>query len=202
MSLPAFNSENLLNRLQKMENKRQLAFGAACCLRLTPNYLAFNIDTKWGEVTSVNEALEAIWSFLNGTELTEEKINELIVSCENAAPDSEDFNSLYVSFAQDACFAICSVLDFILDNNVENIVKAATYATDSVDLYVQEIENLASNDSNLEQKILNHKLMQRELRKQQDDLISLEQSVKFDVVFLKELKESWNNNGKSNLDLP
>lgn len=104
--------------------------------------------------------------------------------------------------AQDACFAVCGLLDYLLESDVDKIVQAATYATDSVDLYAQEIESMAPNDPQLEQKILTHRLMQRELAKQEEDLKAIELASSLNQEFLAQRKASWNNNGKSNLDLP
>jgi uncharacterized protein len=90
----------------------------------------------------------------------------------------------------------------LIESDVDKIVKTATYATDSVDLYVQEIENMDPNSPELEQVILTHRLMQRELSQQEKDLKFVEQAISLNSILLFQLKKSWNNNGKSNLDLP
>ncbi len=203
MALPAFNGETLKGRLNKMDKKRQLACGATCCERLLPNYLAFQQDTGWGDISPIRNALNLVWSFLEDCQLPNaQEIRKITAHCEFVIPDSEKFESLYVSSAQDACFAVCNLLDFMIDSDVDKIVLAARYATDSVDLYVQELENMEPNTSELEQKILTHKLMQRELTKQEDDLRAIEKTSSLDSNFLTQLRSSWNNNGKSNLDLP
>lgn len=192
----AFNGDVLKDQLSQLDSQRQLAFGASCCERLLPNYEAFYIDTKWGDLGPIREALDLVWSSLEGQVHSPEIVVQSITLCENAAPDSEDFTSLYVSFAQDACFSVCGLLDFLLDNNVKEIVQAATYATSSVDLFVQEIENMRPNDPDLEQKILSHPLMQRELEKQQADLKSITQAPVLDAEFLTQLRNSSSNNGQ------
>lgn len=202
MIFPAFNCNTLKKRLQKLNIKSQLAFGAACCERLLPNYLAFVKDTGWGDITPIRNALDLIWLHLEG-KLTESiEIKKILYSCELVAPDSEDFQSLYVTSAQDACFAVCGLLDYWIEHDVNKIVQAATYATDSVDLYIQVVENLNPNTPDLEKKILTHKLMQRELSQQEKDLESIEKTKDINSKFLNKLKNSWGNNGKSNLDLP
>ena len=97
--------------------------------------------------------------------------------------------------------AVCCLLDYLIENDVDKVVQVAAYATDSVDLYVQEIEDMAPNDPLLEQKILKHHLMQRELKQQEKDLKAIEMASVLDQEFLGKLKISWNNDGKSNLDL-
>lgn len=202
MAMPAFNGSALKDRLKKLDNKRQLAFGALCCERLLPNYLAFQQDAGWGDIAPVRKALDCVWVYLRDQPLSSEEIKNVTASCESAAPNSEDFVSLYVTSAQDACFAVCGLLDYLLESDVDKVVQAATYATDSVDLYVQEIENMAPNDPQFEQKILTHRLMQRELTQQEEDLKAIELVLSLSQEFLAQRKASWNNNGKSNLDLP
>jgi uncharacterized protein YjaG (DUF416 family) len=48
MIMPAFNGAVLKEQLRRLDSKRQLAFGAVCCERLLPNYLAFQHDAGWG----------------------------------------------------------------------------------------------------------------------------------------------------------
>lgn len=202
MTLPAFNAHALKERLINLENKGQLAFGAVCCERLLPNYLAFQKDTGWGDINLVREALDCVWASISGNLRSPQEIRNISASCEAAAPSSDDFQSLYVTSAQDVCFAVCGLLDYLLENDVDKIVQVATYAIDSVDLYVQEIENMVPNDPRLEQKILSHSLMQRELMQQEENLKAIEQARHLNQEFLDRLKQSWDNNGKSNLDIP
>jgi hypothetical protein len=198
----AFNAAALRVRLDQMGDRQQLAFGASCSERLLHNYLAFLNDTGWGDIAPLRDALDLVWAFLCGRPYPDDSVKHLRTLCEAEAPDSDDFTSLYVSLAQDACFSICALLDFLLSSDVDKIVVAATYATDSVDLYVQEIEDMDSNAPDVEERILAHVLMQRELRKQKDDLEAIAQARILDASFFIQLKNSSSNEGKSNLDLP
>lgn len=202
MIMPAFNAQKLEHRLVKLDKQHQLAFGAACCERLFPNYVAFEKDVGWDKSSLVRKALDTAWSQIISKSLTEHELRAITSNCEACAPSSDDFTSIYVTAAQDACFAVCSLLDYLLDEDVIQIVAAATFSTDSVDLYIQEIEHLAPNDALLEQKILAHNMMQRELLQQEQDLLFLERTNSLDFESLKSLRELWQNNGKSNLDLP
>jgi uncharacterized protein YjaG (DUF416 family) len=198
----AFDSNVLEQKLSSLDRLRQLAFGVSCCERLVPNYLAFQIDAGWGDIKPIREALDLVWSSLEGQLYQTENVRQLINHCESVAPNSGDFTSLYVTAAQDACFSVCGLLDFLLDGDVEKVVLAARYATDSVDLFVQEIENMSPSDRALEQKILSHPLMQRELENQKADLAKVAQAPIIDAKLLVQLRSSSSNNGKSNLNLP
>lgn len=69
---------------------------------------------------------------------------------------------------------MCSLLDYYAEGKLEQVALAARYPTDSIDLYVQEIEQMVPQDPALEAKILGHHLMQRELARQDRDLTVLE----------------------------
>jgi hypothetical protein len=200
--LPAFDSKALQARLARLDHKQRLAFGASCCERLLPNYSAFQQDAGWGDISPVRRSLDFVWSFLYRESIDLEEAERITAACEAVAPSSDDCESLYVTAAQDACFAVCGLLDCLRHDDVERIVQVATYATDSVDLYVQEVENMAANDPQLEQKILAHRLMQRELSTQEQTLALLEQSPSVSSELLDQIKALWDNEGRSNLDLP
>lgn len=202
MVIPAFDATLLKGRLARLGEKQLLAFGAICCERLLPNYVAFQQDSGFGNVVPMRKGLDLVWAFLGGGAISSDEICEAVVACESVAPSSEESNSLFVTAAQDACFAVCSLLDFLQENNLDKIVQVAAYATDSVDLYVQEIEGITPNDPLLEDRILTHSLMQRELRQQDVDLQAVEKIQSVTHEFLSELKSLWKNDGRGNLGAP
>jgi uncharacterized protein len=197
MLFEKFDKANLLNKLVHLDRKKRIAFAAACCERLVPNYMLFKNETNWGNEIPLKDGLDYIWNYLSGFELSKEKVEGLIRECENIAPESEDFDSLYTSLAQDAAFAICSALDYFIVEDIGRIVQAATYAYDTVDLYVQEIEMMDPVDPDLENKILNHRLIQGELKNQHDDLVILENESKMTPMFVAIFRMRWHD--KSNI---
>ncbi len=156
--------------LAKMQPHQQLAFGASCCERMLPNYEMFVREVNWGDVGPLRRALDTVWNACERTYPREAQLRDLLAQCEQCAPDSEDFTSLYTSLAQDAVFAICALIDFLLDRNVDRIVSVGRFSTDSIDLFVQEREEMDPQDPLREQKLLKHPLMQQELARQQRDL--------------------------------
>jgi len=65
-------------------------------------------------------------------------------------------------------------LDFLIEGDVNSIADIATLATESKDLFVQKIEGMDPIDPDLEQKVLTHNLMQRELFQQERELTTVE----------------------------
>lgn len=201
MALLPYDHDALKARLEQLDERRQLAFGAACCERLLPNHAAFSRDAGWTHASPLRHALDRIWDYLGGAPLRTDEADTALEACEAVVPDSENHASLYVAAAQDACFAVCALYDFVLDPQADHIADAARFATDSVDLYVQEIERMRPDDPGLERKIAEHRLMQRELAQQDHDLRAVSTAPSVDPALLAGLRHSWPYPGKSNLDL-
>lgn len=170
MTIDRLRTAHIREQLLALDGGKRLVFGALCCERLLPNYLTFQKEAGWGDFAAVRKALDCVWVHVYGNAQQNAEIVDASSACELAAPSSDDFTSLYVTAAQDACFAVCSLLDYVLENDIDKIVQAATYATDSVDLFVQETDGIDPGDPELEAKILRHPLMQKELERQDSDL--------------------------------
>lgn len=216
MPFSEYSKERVSTKLAKLNIFHQLAFGASCCERLLPNYIAYFSDTGNGDVSSLRDGLEMAWKYLLDGKKSERKLEKQIRSCLQSAPYSDtdgvsphtgigdniyNAESPYVTYAGNSCFAICHLLEFIQDSDRESIVSIATLSTDTVDMYVQEYEGLFPNDPYLESKILNHPLMQRELKKQNCDLEVLKNWKLMDRIHVEKFRSSWNNSGMGNLDI-
>lgn len=167
---PQVNIEKLTAALSELTSHQQLAFGAMCCERMIPGYDHFAQEAKWGDSTPLRKALDQAWKACSGGRQMEVELQELLRLCEQSTPDSADFASLYVSPAQNAALAACSLLDYLLGGELSDIAYVPQLATDSVDLIVQELAEMDTLDADRESKILGHALMQQELRRQERDL--------------------------------
>jgi len=165
-----FNGKRMLDALSKLQPHQQLVFGAACCERMLANYETFMREAGWGDVEPLRRALDRVWEACEGRRSPEAGLRDLLSQCEKCAPDAEDFTSLYVSSAQDAALAVCALLDFLLDGDLDRLVSVPRLSTDSVDLIVQERENMDPRDPLRERKILGHPLMQQDLVRQKRDV--------------------------------
>ncbi|MGZ3751542.1 MAG: DUF416 family protein [Bacteroidia bacterium] len=77
----------------------------------------------------------------------------------------------------------------------------STFATDSVDMYIQEIQDLDMNLPGSEEKIAFHPLMIREKKCQKYILDYLNDIKLVHEEDINKLEELQNNNGMGNLDL-
>lgn len=191
-----YDKAEVQRRLCALTPNSGLAFASSCCERLLPNYSVFRSEVNWGNDAPLRQALDRLWALSSGAAVQPNEISNLTAQCEAVAPDAEDFDSLFTASAQDAVLAICSALDFVSTNDILKLVQCSSYAIDTVDLYVQEIDKMPANSPDLETRIRNHHLMQREIKHQYGDLSQLELSVPIDVV-----KMHSTDNGKSNIGM-
>jgi len=193
MSRLVFDESELETELSAASDDGRVAFGLLCCERMIPNYVAFSEQSVWGDPAVLRKALDACWeSLIDGS--AEIDWTTLKAQCDESAPDTEEFQTILVSSALDAAVATATLIDLLKTRDVEHAVSIASLARDTVDMYVQELEDMPPNAPDLEERIRLHGLMQNELQAQQDDLARI--SGMFDKQLL---RDEFRNKGKSNI---
>lgn len=196
-----FDPSSIETTLTGLNEKQCLVFGALITERLLPNYVAFHKETGWGDIKVLRDGLDLIWDYILGQPLPHKQIDLLLLSCDKVIPDTEDFQTILVSSALDAGTVVFSLLEFIKEQNVNNIATIATLAIETIDMHVQSSGLVPSNDPNLENLIETHPFMQREIFQQKIELDAIKNIPVFNAEIVAKLKEYWKNNGKSNIDL-
>lgn len=198
-----YSKEEVQRRLETLPSRNRIAFGVSCCERMYPNYAACKRRIKWGDERPLRKALDELWKYIEGEEMTKLAAKQMYEACEAVAPNSDDFSELLTTSAQDACFSICCVLDYVLQGKPERIAQASSYAINTLDLYISALLDGFSkaprgifNRAEHEEQIRLHPLMQRELARQDADLKLLASNPD-----LKSLKCQWRAPSKSNIDL-
>ncbi len=166
---PAFNEDELKEKLVKLPFWKQLVFLLIVCQRLIPGFHVFAAETGSGGTSQLAGLLTKAWdTLLNGVSRAD--LSNEAAQAESLAPDTEDFDSDLVSSALDAAVAISLLMKAFSDQKTDTIVEAVTLVRDSVDMYVQELEDMDPAAHDLEEKILEHELMQKELKRQRENL--------------------------------
>lgn len=164
-----FNKDELKQKLIKLPFWKQLVFLLIVCQRLLPSFRAFAAEIGFQGKGQLDDLLSKAWnSLLNGISSTD--FSSEATLAESLAPDTEEFDTVLVSSALDATIATSLLMKAFSDQQIDTIIEAVTLIRDSVDMYVQELEDMDPTDLALEQNILGHELMQRELRRQREDL--------------------------------
>ena len=197
----SFDQSQLTIALGTLPRLQQLVFGACVCERLILNYAAFSRENDWGNQAVLRAALDWLWALAGGADLPTKEAAKLASDCEAEAPDLDDFDSADAAFAQEACFAICSVLDFLNTADSQSIAQSAQFAVDTVDLYIQELEDMDSDNPGIEEQILQHPLMQRELAAQKLDLQLLQEASTIPTRLVDQFRARASQSGKSNIGL-
>jgi len=183
-----FNEELLYQKIDGLSLLHKIAFGASCCERLLPNYKLFVDKEDWGDFSYLEDTLNELWNYVSGKQIELNRIEILSKECYKLTPDSEDFGSVFVSYAIDAGVAIYETLLCCLDNEAQHLVDIASVSRDAVDLFIQERDHMNYSDFDFEKKILSDSLMQKELHKQLIDLEMLKNKPQLDLQFIKEFR--------------
>lgn len=138
------------------------------------NFAAFARETGCGDVSVLHRALDAAWDWLIDRAPASGELRLLAAACESQAPDTEQCQSPLVSAALDAATATSCTLDLIVNGIPDRALEVLELARDTVDHFVQEVENLTGQEHDLESRIARHPLMQAELARQAADLALLE----------------------------
>jgi len=195
-----FNEDKLYQRLVVLPFWKQLVFLLIVCQRLIPSFRAFAMETVFQGENLLKDMLLKAWNTLLRGKSKADFSNEM-VQAESVAPETEDSDSIYVSSALDASVAISLLMKAFSDGQTDTVVEAVTLIRDSVDMYVQELEDMDPNDPNLETRILNNELMQKELKRQREDLEFLSSLDDDITVSMTVVEEKWFGREESCLGL-
>ncbi|NII83153.1 DUF416 family protein [Pedobacter sp. SG908] len=159
--------EDIKGKLKSLTTEQQLLFAALTCERLYPNYVYFHKRFDWGDPKVLLDSMEIIYqSLFFKTLFGSDEIQEHAEAVDMVTPDTEDYSEVFVSFALDACTSVYSTLNFMRDQNLDHVADVASYARDTVDMFIQVRDNLDMHVKDLETRIANDPLMIQEKGRQ------------------------------------
>lgn len=171
--METFDEASLHRSLARLAPWKQVAFMASTCERMLPNFDRFAAESGVGDPRVLRRGLDAVWSWVESDRAPDE-LGPLQDEVEWQAPNTESFSSPFTSAALDAANAVAIALDAVGDPDSASAVEVAGLARDTIDLHVQEVEDLDPNAPGLQKAIRRHPLMQAELRRQREDFAYLE----------------------------
>ena len=191
-----------INLLNDLDFKKQLTFAYLTCERLYPNYVYFSSNYNFGDASILKTSIDYTLSCILNTSIDQKKVNNLLKAISDNTPDTEHFETHFVSSALDSCTVVAETLDFLIDKKSSRLKDILTFATDTVYMYIQELESLDFNsDKDFQKKIDLHPLMQKELSIQTGIVRYLSKSKNIDIDDINTLLNLQDNNGKGSLDL-
>lgn len=127
--------------------------------------MAFSQRQHWGDPAILRSDIDEAWEIAGGAPVEPAKIADLERRTQAVTPNSDNFPNADVTAAQEAAFMVTLLLQFCRKRRLSYVVRIATFARDTIDLYVQSEQGLDPSDPNLEEKIASHPLMVRELER-------------------------------------
>lgn len=192
-----FDPELIQTILSRLSRRHAIAFSAACCERLLPNYRTFVEQANWGDWQLLRSTLDEVWSHIAGIDIPTQRFRSLLKRCEAVIPDTNDYGTIEASNALDASSGVCETLRLCIDGDVSHAVIVANAAVDTVDMFIQVRDHMDYADPQFEEKILADSLMVRELEEQLVTLRSLELQVPLEREYVELLRSQYFN--KSNV---
>lgn len=204
MNLDLYDHSNLNDSLTRIKPLARIAFAAACCERLLPNYRYFSQVENWGDVKKLELSLEYIWKVVKGQVPDQDIVEEFRQQCISSTPEADDFPARSPEpEATEVTIAIRRTLEACLDPTPTLVISIAGCITETLDMFVSRRDpefDVDFNTDGLEkyrERIAVHPLTVKELLKQTDDLTKLNQAKKLDDELLDWLQTSSRNNGIS-----
>lgn len=187
--------------LQKLSFIKRIAFGASCCERLLPNYLAFSLMEDWGDFITLRKALDLIWIGLidetRRVDLDKMSLEALV----ELAPETEDFTTIFTSLAGDAVASVVYTIGAFQheDESTDKLLLVLQVVQNSVFEYLASVNEPNSQphveDSDFEQSLFQYPLMATEVQHQRKDLLLLRENVTLSHELISKLKEDSSNSG-------
>ncbi|MDB9514035.1 DUF416 family protein [Kamptonema animale CS-326] len=209
MNLDFYNLDVLEKELEKLPPLHRIAFAASICERMLPNYYAFAREEGEGNPSILRTSLDEVWQILQGKAVEVEIIKLLIRNCQEAiVPGDYVLESRYSAESHLAVVAISSTLKACLDSdNIEAIIKVVKVVGDTIFGFL-DIEKEITEQDWLQkswkvqvEEISKHPFTLREIAKEKEDIQRLKEVETLDREFLESLRTSFNNGGRSLIDL-
>ncbi|MGE0454264.1 MAG: DUF416 family protein [Vicinamibacteria bacterium] len=164
----------LASAIDGMPLVHQMAFAAACCERLLPNYRAFSEKENWGDWGALRTALDAVWRVIDGDTLAGAAIAHMRKAVSAATPTpGSSYSSSHTSAALDASAAVLELLSMCADGSAEHAIEVGALAREGIFMYL-DARN-PSDSASSHEDYDNHPLMRREAARQKADLDALRQ---------------------------
>ena len=163
-----FDEQALASALSGLGGEDQAAFAALCAERLLP----LIADQRSAELGAA--ALDCLWRRLGGEPIAAAATSRLAESIEAAVPDEDAGDwSQETAFTKNALAAVAYSLRCLERHDPRYAVWAARQTIETLDLMATTRHNIDPNASGYEDAVLADPALQRELRRQHEDLEAL-----------------------------
>jgi uncharacterized protein len=124
------------NGIQSLSVPKAVVFSMHLIYRMLPNYGRFSAREHFGDIAVLNRAIVAAQNYLKGD--ANPDIEVMRESIFENCPDSEDFGSVYSTFALHAGIACMYLLDLIGKEDVKYAIEISNLSIEGLYIQVQE----------------------------------------------------------------
>ncbi|RFS17701.1 DUF416 family protein [Emticicia sp. C21] len=186
--------KSIEKKIVKLSFKQQVLFAVLTCEKLLPNYRQFSNIEKWGDIEVLEEAIVMIYQYLQDIELNDTELDGIYEKITEITPNVEQFKGDLASYALDACSAVSDAVEFLLSEDQSYLINIVSIAQETIDMFVQESEDLDITDEDLENKIAQNVFVKREYKRQQDILRKL-LGAEINLPFISAMRDFNNESG-------
>ncbi|RWU11303.1 DUF416 family protein [Pseudidiomarina gelatinasegens] len=165
---------NTFDRIRALPMAYQTVMALYLCQRMVPNYELFHHVTGFGDPKPLHGALNACWDWVWQEKSVKVNFARWQEKVDDVTPSEHGHDMLGVYPAMDACTAISTLLQGLLDQNSADLVSVAKVSQAGVAKFLELTEG-AELDAQERRKLLReHELVQYEIEVQQAILNYLE----------------------------
>lgn len=168
-----FDPQALFDRLQRLDARLAAAFATAIAERFLPSMIRFASANEKFDASGVVETLDRIWQCSAGVPLNASEASQRLDACVRIIERLSQARGPLAKYGEDAVSALAYALRSYTIGPKE-AGWAAQRGYDAVDYFVSE-ECGVDYTTEGEAAVLNHRVVQRELQRQQEDLEYVEQ---------------------------
>ena len=185
-------------RLRHLNRREQLAFMAALCERLVPNYVLYVQMTGQGDVRGLRVILDLVWEALQVREARIDFARQAEKLAELEPPGEDD--SFGARRATETVVALAALLDALQGGAPEAPLEASQVSRNGVQAFIEMTEGRDDDDAERNAaRLREHPLMEEERAFQEAVLERVEAAPGRDA--LRALRRLGRNEGVSNLGL-
>lgn len=185
-------------RLRQLNKRQQLAFMAALCERLMPNYALYAQMTEQGDTHGLRVILDLAWEALQVRDARIDFARQAEKLAELEPPADDD--SFGARRAVETVVAISALLDVLQGEASEAPLEVSQVSRNGVQAFIELTEGSEEDDAERNAaRLRSHPLMDEEYAFQNDVLDAVEDEL--DRSRLKALRQLGRNEGVSNLGL-
>ncbi|GGI68746.1 YjaG family protein [Shewanella gelidii] len=187
-------------RLKALELSQKQLFALCLCQRMFPNYQLFSELSEFGDSKVLDTVLNLLWQSQYDKKL-KLNIDIYLQRLEDNTPEPEDFDAYGVFPALDAVVAITTLLGAIQGKLEEDLINISKLSSSTVANYIEATCDQELSESDLDDYVFGHEVMQEEKSIQGQLLEVIEDNPRITADFVKALRKELVTDAISNIGI-